>query len=143
MEHSGKPPITCQPSAGEGPSTPSPLDFNTDPEKGGVKFDNEKLRWDLMPWDALAEVAAVLNLGAEKYEPWNWSKGMPYGRLFSSAQRHLIAFWAGQDDDAETGESHIAHAAANLLFLLAFITQQSGTDDRPGVLAQPRTKRKR
>lgn len=108
-----------------------------------MKHDTEKLRWDLMPWDALAEVASVLNLGAEKYEPWNWAKGMPYSRLFSSAQRHITAYWAGEDDDPETGESHVAHAATNLLFLLAFITQNKGADDRPGVLAKPRTVRKR
>lgn len=108
-----------------------------------MKHDAEKLRWDLLPWDALAEIVSVLNLGAEKYEPWNWAGGMPYSRVFSSHQRHITAFWAGEDDDPETGESHVAHAAANLLFLLAFIVQQRGTDDRPKLLARPRTTRKR
>jgi hypothetical protein len=120
-----------------------PKRYNTDPDAGGIKFDNEKLRWDLLPWDALAEVASVLNQGADKYEPWNWAKGLPYSRVFSSAQRHITAFWAGEDDDPESGESHVAHAAANLLFLLSFIVQNRGGDDRPGLLSTPRTSRKR
>jgi hypothetical protein len=35
--------------------------------EGGIKFDGDKVRWDLMPWDALEEIAKVLTVGAKKY----------------------------------------------------------------------------
>ena len=124
-------------------STESPLAYNDDPAKGGIKHDGDKLRWDLLPYAALSDVAAVFNLGAEKYTAWNWMGGMPYSRVFNSAQRHLLAFWSGEDNDPESGEPHIAHAAANLLFLLTYAKQGIGSDDRPGILSKPRTTRKR
>lgn len=96
-----------------------------------------------MPYAALADVAAVFHLGAEKYSPYNWAGGMPYSRVFNSAQRHLLAFWAGEDNDPESGESHVAHAMANLLFLLTYLKQPGATDDRPKILPKPRTSRKR
>lgn len=38
-----------------------------DPNKGGVKKDEGKLRWSLLPWDALEAVVRVLMFGANKY----------------------------------------------------------------------------
>lgn len=39
-------------------------------------------------------------------------------RYFAAAMRHLWAWWTGEERDAETGESHLAHAACCVLFLL-------------------------
>ncbi len=116
----------------------SSLSYNMDPEKGGIKHDGEKLCWHLLPFGATAEVVAVLQYGAEKYAPFNWAKGMPYSRCFNSAQRHMTAWLAGEEADPETGLSHLAHAACNLLFLLTYTKDGLGTDDRPP-LAAPRT----
>lgn len=43
------------------------LRITDDPSKGGVKKDEGKLRWSLLPWDALEEVVKVLMFGADKY----------------------------------------------------------------------------
>ena len=41
----------------------------------GVKYDQDKLQWSLMPWDALEETVRVLMYGAKKYpEPDNWKR---------------------------------------------------------------------
>lgn len=96
----------------------------------GKKFDGGKVRMDLLPWDALWEVARVLTFGAEKYDAHNWRGGMKWSRLVGAAIRHLTAWAMGQGKDPETGLSHLSHAACCVLFLLAYEQTGSGTDDR-------------
>lgn len=97
---------------------------------GGVKFDAEKPRMDLLPPKPLAEVADVLTYGAKKYGSYNWKKGMNWSRVMSAAMRHMNAFNDGQNFDDETGRSHIAHAICNLLFLLEYTHTHKELDDR-------------
>lgn len=101
------------------------------PEQG-VKADSGKLRWDLIPWDALTEVVKVLGHGAQKYADRNWERGINYSRVFAAMQRHAVAWFRGQSDDAESRLSHMAHAACCALFLLAFECRgRDELDDRP------------
>lgn len=101
----------------------------------GVKFDQGKATFDLVPFDALAAVHRVMVFGAGKYGARNWERGMGWLRLWNACLRHLFAWVAGEDRDPETGESHLAHAACCILFLLAYVTRQAGTDDRTPPLA--------
>lgn len=97
------------------------------------KFDAGKLRWALLPWDAVGEVVKVLMYGAKKYGPWNWCShgGMDWTRLSDASIRHVIAWQQGQDNDEdESGLPHLAHAACGLLFLLAYSLRGIGKDDR-------------
>jgi hypothetical protein len=101
----------------------------------GTKADTGKDPWHLVPFDAVREVVRVLQFGASKYAPNNWRKGIAFSRLFSALQRHLTAWWEGEDKDPETGISHLAHAGCCVVFLLAFVVQGRGElDDRPGRL---------
>lgn len=50
----------------------------------------------------------------------NWYKGMDWSRCFNSLQRHLFAYWKGEDLDKESGLPHLAHAACNIIFLLDY-----------------------
>lgn len=97
---------------------------------GAHKHDGAKVRVDLLPDDAVWAVAQVLTLGAAKYAPDNWAKGMAWRRLVGAAQRHLKAFASGEDADDETGLLHTAHAACCCLFLVAYQLRNLGTDDR-------------
>jgi len=87
----------------------------------GVKYDAGKPRPSLLPWPALTEVMAVLAFGAAKYEVDNWQR-VPGARerYFDAALRHLVAWHSGEALDAESGRSHLAHAACCVLFLLWF-----------------------
>jgi hypothetical protein len=96
----------------------------------GRKDDNGKPTFDLLPFEALAEVQRVLDFGAQKYEAWNWARGMKWLRLWNACMRHLWAWVRGEDLDPESGLSHLAHAVCCLLFLLAFIRSDRGEDDR-------------
>ena len=102
----------------------------------GIKHDDGKLPYHLLPWDAIRDVVRVLKFGASKYGDRNWERGMDYSRLFSAAQRHLTTwFQEREDNDGETGISHLAHAGCCVLFLLAYSLRGIGNDDRPvGVL---------
>ena len=99
----------------------------------GNKFDSGKLRWSLLPVDAVTEVIKVLMFGASKYGDRNWELGINYDRLYDSTKRHLEAWWAGEDADPETGLSHLAHCACGVLFLLAFRLRgkDAAHDNRP------------
>lgn len=94
------------------------------------KFDDEKPRWDLLPFDALDEVAEVLRYGAKKYAARNWELGMRWGRLLAASLRHLTLWARGQDRDSESGHHHLAHAACCVLMLLALVRRKVGKDDR-------------
>ncbi len=83
------------------------------------KHDTEKLRYYLIPTRALAEVVEVLGFGAKKYSDNGWLKvTTPRRRYFAAAMRHLWAWWRGEELDAESGFSHLAHAGASILFLI-------------------------
>ena len=79
------------------------------------KDDTMKPRMELLPPDALVEIAKVFTKGAEKYSDRNWERGMDWGRLYAATMRHLSAFWAGEDIDSEWGYSHLAHAGCSIL----------------------------
>lgn len=97
----------------------------------GRKDDEEKLRLDLVPYDAIKAIAAILTFGATKYGDRNWENGMKWSRVFSALQRHLVAWWEGEALDAETGKSHLWHAGCCILFLIAYELRNAGMDDRP------------
>ena len=75
-------------------------------------------------------MATVLGDGAEKYDDRNWENGAEWGRYFAALQRHLWAFWGGEDVDPETKRSHLWHASCCLAFLVAYEAREIGTDNR-------------
>lgn len=86
----------------------------------GTKHDDGKIRWDLMPFDALDQVALVLTLGAAKYGDRNWEDdALSRDRLVASAFRHLSAHQQGDWLDQEWQTLHLAHAATASLMALA------------------------
>jgi len=107
----------------------------TDPKTGGQKGE-KPARFDLLPPDALWQIAEHFGRGAEKYADRNWERGYAWSLSYAALQRHLHAWWGGEDLDAETGSSHLAAAGFHVLALLAFQGRGVGTDDRS------RTKRK-
>lgn len=96
----------------------------------GKKFDDGKVRVDLLPSESLFEVAKVLGFGADKYGEHNWRKGMEWSRIYAAAQRHMMKWNAGETHDEESGHNHLAHACVNLLFLLTLKDTHPDLDDR-------------
>jgi len=96
--------------------------------KKGVK----ESRFDLIPYDALWQVALVFGKGAEKYADRNWERGYEWSKSFAALHRHLALFWQGEDIDDESGLPHMAHVTWHSLVLLSFMLREAGVDNRPG-----------
>jgi len=85
----------------------------------GVKYDDSKLRWTLLPLRAVKEVVKVLEFGVEKYSKDNWQK-VDKQRYIDAAFRHLTDYVQGEKIDKESGFSHLAHCVCCLLFVMWF-----------------------
>jgi len=93
----------------------------------GLKFDNDKLRWDLIPIDCVEEVVKVLTFGAKKYEANNWQKvENAEDRYYAALLRHIVAHRKGEVVDPESGLLHLSHVACNAIFLLYFELLKDG-----------------
>jgi len=89
------------------------------PTKIDYKYDGDKVRMELLPMDALYEVAKVLTKGAKKYADHSWKTlNNATERYQGALLRHITASMNGEDKDPESGLSHYAHLACNALFLL-------------------------
>ncbi len=97
----------------------------------GRKDDDDKTPLDLLAPEFLFGTAEVLKFGAQKYEAYNWAKGMKWSRVFGALMRHMWSWWGGASLDPETGMSHLWHASCCLMFLMAYEARGTGTDDRP------------
>jgi hypothetical protein len=96
-----------------------------------VKHDAGKAPLHLVDTYFIESTARVLEYGAHKYDAWNWARGtFEWSRLYSALQRHLQAFWAGEEIDPESGLPHLAHAACCLMFMHRYAASGMGHDDR-------------
>ena len=91
----------------------------------GIKYDDSKPDYSLIPPRALNDLVKVLTFGAKKYDRDNWKKvENAEQRYFAAAQRHLWAVLRGETHDPESGEHHYAHALCCIMYLLEFYSLQ-------------------
>jgi len=85
----------------------------------GHKHDHGKPRYDLLPANAIEELAKVLTFGAEKYAPNSWQL-VEYGieRYRAALLRHTFAIQRGELYDSESGLLHSAHAQCCAAFIV-------------------------
>lgn len=110
------------------------------PKTEGRKDDQDKVRMELLPPEALFAIATILTSGAKKYSDRNWEHGMKWSRVFGATMRHLWCWWGSReptkrnfafgDLDDETGHSHLWHAGCCILFLITYEQRLVGEDDR-------------
>lgn len=87
--------------------------------KEAIKHDDGKPSFSLIPQYALWEVAKAFTSGKDKYDAYNYSKGMEYSRLIDAALRHINKALRNHDMDEELTENyHLAHAIASLMMCL-------------------------
>jgi hypothetical protein len=79
----------------------------------------------------MEQTALVHKLGAEKYGAYNWRKtGVCASTYVHAILRHLNAWRDGEDNDRESGLSHIAHIGASCNILLDAAACGRLEDDR-------------
>lgn len=94
---------------------------------GAVRDMHEgKGRFDLLPWNAIHDVAKHCEEGALKYGERNVDKGIPQHSLIDSAVRHLVRYIHN-----ETDEPHLRAAAWNILWALEQETTHPELIDLP------------
>jgi len=104
-----------------------------------LRFNEGKIRYDLLDDYALEQMAKVLTEGAKKYPEKNWEKGMKWSKAEASLKRHLAAYKEGEDFDKETGIYHLSHAMVNLMFMVNYYRTHPELDDRrKSYLTQPK-----
>lgn len=96
----------------------------------GSRYNEGKLKWSLISWKALEPMVEVLMFGANKYDNWNWTKGLKYTEICESLQRHLYAFLEGEDNDKESKLKHVSHILCNAMFLSYMFLFRKDMDDR-------------
>lgn len=100
--------------------------------KEAINLDKGKTRLELVPTEAISALGEILTFGLSKgYPARNWEQGMDWGRTYGSLQRHLNAWWGGEDRDKESGKSHLHHAITRIAMLIAYEERKVGKDDRP------------
>lgn len=92
---------------------------------GAIKHDGDKPRMELLPLNAIQEVAKVMTFGANKYAAHGWkSLKNAEDRYTGALLRHLTAIQNGEKVDTESGLPHIAHVACNSVFLTHFYLEK-------------------
>jgi hypothetical protein len=99
--------------------------------KMGTKDDGGKIRYDLIPPEALEELARVYTFGARKYADRNWEKGLSFSRIFGAMMRHAWAWFRGEDNDPEHGLNHMSSVAWGAFSLMTYQKRKmTSFDDR-------------
>lgn len=94
----------------------------------------------LVPMSALVVESEVLRYGAyvKSYGPYNWrDENIDVQRYIDATLRHVHAWADGQNDDEESGLSHLAHARATLGILIDALSLGCVIDSRPRKGAGP------
>lgn len=99
-------------------------------QSNGVKYDEGKLRYDLIPPEAMEALAHIYTMGAVKYGPNNWERGMSWSRIIGALFRHLYSWIKGDEIDKESGKSHLWHVLWNVAALVTYEARKIGVDDR-------------
>lgn len=85
-------------------------------------------------WPHVATVYGALAMadGAEKYGAYNWREHPVKATVYVSAlERHVAAYFDGEENATDSGKPHLAHALACLAILVDAKESGNLIDDRP------------
>lgn len=90
-----------------------------EPDSVKNDFQDNKLRWDLLPLEEIEDIVRVYHAGAKKYGPNRW-QNLEDGinRYRAASQRHMMEYLRGNKIDEETGCYHLACCAWNIIAML-------------------------
>jgi len=99
-----------------------------------------KVPFHVIPMHVMAEIGLAMMEGGRKYGKHNYRKAGVRASVYIDALcRHdLLQWWEGEDDDEDSGLSHITKAIASLVVLRDSMLMGNMIDDRP--VRNPRSK---
>lgn len=96
----------------------------------------KKVPMSVVPAGVLMEVTLALLEGARKYGRHNYrDTGVRASVYYDALHRHVMAWWEGQDIDADSNLNHITKAIATLVVLRDAMMNNMWVDDRPPKMA--------
>lgn len=109
-------------------------------KEGGLRFNEGKPRYDLIPPEILEALAVHYTHGDKKYlpkgGPRNWEKGMSWMSIYRSLFSHLVKWALGKDYDEEDPAmpGYRPHAMVSVMWnaaaLYIYHVRKVGSDDR-------------
>jgi hypothetical protein len=92
-----------------------------------------KVPMSTIPAPVMAELGVAMLEGALKYGRHNYRAIGVRASVYYDAvmARHMPAFWEGEDDDPDSGISHVTKAIASLVVLRDAMICGNWVDDRP------------
>jgi hypothetical protein len=106
-------------------------DITSTAKGSGARYNDGKPEYSLIPLIALRECARVFMYGRNKYDAWNWAKGMDWLIPYDCMMRHMEAWQRREENDPESGLSHLGHAMCNLVMLCFYALCYPQGDNRP------------
>lgn len=95
-------------------------------------ISSDKVPLDMCPDTLRAGVAMAFLEGTLKYGKTNWRVAGVRASVYKAAlDRHMAAYWNGEDVDEESGLPHLWKAAACIAILIDAGAVGKLTDDRP------------
>ncbi len=86
----------------------------------------------VVPMPVIVEIGIGMLEGASKYGRHNYrAMGVRSSVYFDATMRHMIAWWEGEDIDADSNLSHVTKAICSLVVLRDAMIQKKFNDDRP------------
>lgn len=90
-------------------------------EEVGLHKDDGKPRVEFIrPEFILAMAEHLTKCMPAKYPDYNWTNGIDFTKLYNSIQRHLLAWYSGQDKDPETNTHHLISMCCNAMFIYMY-----------------------
>jgi hypothetical protein len=112
----------CYPAAPDRPPVVNPK------ELAGAK---KPATWSVMPRWVMLQVGRVMSVGAAKYSPFNYRESSISASTYQDAiERHLQLWFDGEDNDDESGVSHLASVIASCALLMDAQATGKLDDDR-------------
>jgi len=96
------------------------------------RIGRDKAPMSTVPANVLIEVGTAMMEGALKYGRHNFRAADVRASVYYDAGlRHLMAWWEGENNDPDSGVSHLTKAIAGLVVLRDAMMNDRLNDDRP------------
>ena len=106
--------------------------METKPTNPKDAIGSNKLPYHLVPSEVIGAIALTMLEGACKYGAHNYRvAGVRYSIYFDAMNRHMQAWWEGEDIDQESGLPHLYKALGCLTVLTDSMHIGNAQDDRP------------
>lgn len=106
--------------------------YTTTAENPKDRIGIRKPRLSLVPKSFIIRVAQAMTDGARKYGPFNWRTKRVKATVYVDAlERHVAAWFDGEELASDSGLLHLAHAGACIGILIDALETGNLDDDRP------------